>query len=105
MDVLPLVIKTAAVLDLQSVAHRLLRLLGQMVRRGKRVYLINLHETRRYRTRPVTVAVRVTLNRSTRGVQRMIPAVRIRRLLLLLLLLLLMVMAPQDFPLRIMNRD
>lgn len=69
------------------------------MRRRERVYLINLHETRRHRARPVAVAVRVTLNRSARGVQRMVPAVgRVRRLLLLLL----MVMAPRiDGPLAV----
>jgi len=101
MDVLPLVVKAAAVLGLQSVADRLLWLLSQMMRCGERVYLINLHETGWHGTRPMAMAVRVTLNRSTRGVQRVVPAIRIRRLLLLLLLLLLrlllllMMMAPR----------
>lgn len=90
VDILPLVVETAAVLSLQAMAHRLLRLLGQMVRPGERVYLINLHETRRHRA----LAVRVTLDRSSaRGVKRMVPAIgRVRRLLRLLLL---MVVAPQ----------
>lgn len=102
MDILPLVVEATTVLRLQAVAHRLLRLLSQMMRRGERVYLINLHETRRHRARSVTVAVRVTLNRSARGVQRMVPAIgRVRRLLLLLLLLLMMMTPGINGPLTI----
>ena len=72
-----------------------------MMRRGERVYLINLHETRRHRARPVTVAVRVTLDRSAGGVQRMVPAIGRVRWLLLLLLLLLVVAPRIDRPLAV----
>lgn len=103
MNVLPFVVQ-ASVLRLHVTYLLLLLLLlllsSQVMRTGERVHLTNLHGTGRYRVRTVTLAMTMsvavtltvsvsvtvtvtvsmtmseTLNRSTRRMKRMIPAIR-----------------------------